>query len=132
MLAAYVADSDYGQLVGVSPSGQRWAAWLDVKNAFIFERDHLVMTGVAKGEAIRRARQLIAGFGSEPREAARQAVHWAADAGYTVRLGPLRQILQTSRPPGIAARLRLPWKRYVFAEEMFFALLDQLGIPRQD
>ena len=85
---------------------------------------------MAKTDANRKARQMIAAFGSSPAEAARRAVRWAATAGYAVPAGPVRQILRTRRPAGLAACLRLPWKRYVFAEEMFFATLDALGVPR--
>jgi hypothetical protein len=130
VLAAYVADSDYGWLVGVSPSGERWEAWLDAKTAFAFERDHHLMTGVTRADANRRARQMIAAFGSPPAGAATRAVGWAAKAGYAVPAAPVRQILRTRRPPGVAASLRLPWKRYVFAEDVFFAILDRLGVPR--
>lgn len=129
VLAAYVADSDYGQLVGLSPVHGRWETWLDAKTAFLFERDYLVMKGMSKADANRQAQQTIAGFGLPPNEAAKRATQWAREAGYRVPIAPVRQILGTSRPPGVSALLRLPWKRYVFAEEIFFALLDNLGLP---
>jgi hypothetical protein len=129
VLAAYVADSDYGQLAGASTTHGQWGTWLDASAAFHFECDHLVMTGMPKAVAKRHAQQMIAGFGLPPSEAARRATEWAREAGYAVPIGPIRQILATRRPPGLGAALRLPWKRYVFAEEMFFALLDHLGVP---
>jgi hypothetical protein len=129
VLAAYITDSDYGWLVGVSQAGQ-WQTGSDPVNAFEFERDHLIMKGMVKARASEQARQTIASFGVPPRRAAQSAVEWAAAAGYTVPARPIRQILATRRPPGLAALLRLPAKRYVFCEEMFFDLLDQLGIPR--
>lgn len=129
VLAAYVADSDYGQLVGHSPLHGRWESWLDAKTAFLFERDYLVMKGMAKADANRQAQQIVAAFGLPPGEAAKRAVQWAREAGYRVPVGPVRQILATNRPPGVSALLRLPRKRYVVAEEAFFALLDNLGLP---
>lgn len=130
VLAAYVADSDYGQLVGLSPLQGQWETWLDAKTAFQFERDYLAEKGMSKADANRQAQQTIAAFGLPPREAAKRATQWAREAGYQVPVRPIRQIVATSRPPGVSAVLRLPWKRYVFAEEMFFALLDNLGMPR--
>jgi hypothetical protein len=131
ILAAYIADSDYGWLVGVTPSVKTWGAWLDARSAFAFERDHLIMMGQTPANARRRARQMIDGFGSPPAEAAKQAARWANEAGYRASAGAVRQILGSRRPPGLDAWLRLPWSRYAFAEEMFFALLDSLGVPRQ-
>jgi hypothetical protein len=130
VLAAYIADSDYGWLTGVSPTREPWQAWLDAPTAFVFERDHHVMTGMSRADADRRAREMRDGFGLTPAAAARRAVGWAAEAGYRVPARPIRQILATRRPPGLAAWLRLPWRRYAFAEEMFFNLLDRLGPPR--
>ncbi len=130
ILAAYVADSDYGQMVGLSPLHGRWETWLDAKTAFLFERDYLVMKGMSKADANRQAQQTIAAFGLPAREAAKRATQWAREAGYQVPFRPIRQILVTSRSPGFSAVLRLPWKRFVFAEEMFFALLDNLGMPK--
>lgn len=130
LLAAYIADSDYGWLVGVSPTKETWPAWLDPKTAFVFERDHQVMLGMARSEANRRARQMIRKFGLRPTEAAECAVQWAAEAGYTVSARPIRQILRCRRTPGLGAVVRLPWLRYAFAEDSFFALLDNLGVPR--
>jgi hypothetical protein len=130
VLAAFIADSDYGQMAGLSQLLGRWEAWLDADTARLFERDHLVMQGVSKAEANRQALRMIAGFGLPPAAAAERATQWARVAGYAVPVGPVRQILASRRPPGVSALLRLPWKRYVLAEEMFFALLDNLGLPR--
>ncbi|PWU44817.1 hypothetical protein DLJ46_23950 [Micromonospora globispora] len=130
VVAAYVADSDYGQLAGLSPVHGQWETWLDANTARRFERDYLVMKGMSKADADRQAQQMIAGFGLPPAEAAKRATQWAREAGYAVPAGPIRQVLASRRPPGASALLRLPWKRYVFAEEMFFALLDNLGLPR--
>ena len=70
LLTAYIADSDYGWLVGVSPTKGTWQAWLDPKTALVFERDYQVMQGIPKSEANRRARQMIRKFGLRPTEAA--------------------------------------------------------------
>lgn len=130
VLAAWVADSDYGQLTGLSSIHGQWQTWLDAKTARIFERDYLAMMGMSKADADRQAQQMIAGFGLPAAQAAKRAVQWATEAGYTVPVRPVRQILASRRPPGIAAQLHLPWKRYVCTEDMFFALLDRLGLPR--
>jgi hypothetical protein len=103
---------------------------LAVKTAFAFERDQLIMTGSSRADANRQARRTIAAFGLPAGEAAKWAVRWASEAGYVVPVAPVRQILATGRPPGVSATLRLPWKRCAFAEDMFFALLDNLGVPR--
>ncbi|MEH1127338.1 hypothetical protein [Micromonospora sp. CPCC 206061] len=130
VIAAYIADSDYGQLVAATPPGRQWGIWLNRRTAYEFERDHYVMNGVARVAARRRARQTIAGFGCPSAEAVRHAVQWAAEAGYSVPAGPIGQVLRTARRPGLAAWFRLPSTRYDFAEEIFFGLLDCLGIPR--
>jgi hypothetical protein len=130
VVAAYIADSDYGQLIAASPSGERWGAWLAPRTAYAFERDHHRMDGTSRHVARRRALGTIASFGSPPAEAARYAVRWAAEAGYSVPARPIRQLLRTARPPGFAASLWLPWKRYVFAEDIYFDLLDCLGLPQ--
>jgi hypothetical protein len=130
VVGAYIADSDYGQVVGVDPSGEAWGAWLSPNTAFAFEREELTAKGMPRAEATRQARDVMARFGMSPAQAARHAVAWAAQAGYNVPARPIRQILRTGRPPGLSAQLRLPWKRYVFAEDGFFDLLDSLGLPK--
>jgi hypothetical protein len=130
VIAAYIADSDYGHVVAASPSGDPWGVWLDRGTAYAFERDHHVMNGTPRAAARRRAAEAIAAFGCPPAEAVRHAIGWAAEAGYTVRAGPIGQILRTARRPGLAARLRCPGTRYVFAEDAYFDLLDTLGLPR--
>ncbi|SNT64366.1 hypothetical protein SAMN05421812_1177 [Asanoa hainanensis] len=130
VIAAYVADSDYGQVVAATPSGDQWGVWLARDTAYAFERDHNAMVGMARTTARRRARETIAAFGCPPDQAVRHAVNWAAEAGYTVPARPIRQLLRTGRRPGLAARLRPPSTRYVFAEEAYFDLLDRLGLPR--
>ena len=84
VIAAYIADSDYGQVIAATPSGDRWGVWLDRDTAYAFERDHHVMNATARATARRRARETIAAFGCPPGEAVRHAANWAAEAGYTV------------------------------------------------
>lgn len=137
VITAYIADSDYGQVVAADPadpadpaagSGGMWGAWLDPATAYAFERDHHLMLGHGRAAARRRARDVIAGFGSPPAVAARNAVAWAAAAGYVAHAGPVRRLLRTARRPGPAGWL--PAGRHDFAEDVFFALLDRLGLPR--
>jgi hypothetical protein len=130
VIAAYIVDSDYGQVVAASPSGHQWGVWLDRRTAYAFERDHYLMDGTARPAARRQARATIAGFGCRPAEAVRHAVTWAAEAGYPVPARPIGQILRTARRPGLAAELRLPSTRYAVAEDIYFGLLDCLGLPR--
>jgi hypothetical protein len=122
-----VALEDLDVSVGSHDGAVRGAGWR-VYDAF--ERDLHAMTGMARAAARRQAREAIAAFGCPPAEAVRHAVNWAAEAGYTVPAWPIGQILRTGRRPGLAARLRLPSTRYVFAEEAYFDLLDRLGLPR--
>ena len=130
VIAAFIADSDYGQVIAATPSGDRWGVWLDRDTAYAFERDHNVMTGMSRTAARRRARETIAAFGCSPDQAVRHAVNWGAEAGYTVSARPIKQLLRTGRRPGLAARLRLPSTRYVLVEEAYFDLLDRLGLSR--
>ncbi|MEW1721238.1 hypothetical protein [Streptomyces sp. NPDC093109] len=52
-------------------------------------------------------------------DAARRAVEWAVEAGATVEPGPLLDVLHLARPePGVDAA------------ELFFRLLDGLGVPK--
>ncbi|MET8683949.1 hypothetical protein ABZV77_07000 [Streptomyces sp. NPDC004732] len=53
----------------------------------------------------------------EPRDAAQRAVAWAAEAGRTVPAGPLLDVLNADAQPS--------------AEELFFRLLDRLGVVPQ-
>ena len=110
VLAAYIADSDYGWMSGSSPAGGAWQAWLGTRSASYF--------GQSPEKMLR------------PAMAAKRAVAWAAEAGYRSSERPIRQILATARPPGISALLRLPWKRYTFVEDAYFVLLDHLGVPK--
>ncbi|MEV4137238.1 hypothetical protein AB0J72_34325 [Dactylosporangium sp. NPDC049742] len=87
VIAAYIADSDYGQVVAATPSGDQWGVWLDRDTACAFERDHHAMIGMARKAVRRRARETIAAFGCPPREAVRHAVNWPTGAGYIVRPG---------------------------------------------
>jgi hypothetical protein len=131
VLAAYIADSDYGRLAGSSPSSGLWHTWLDRRTAYAFERDHQVMTGIPKAAAAAHAHRLIQTTGLRPTEAAQRVASWATDAGYRASASSIQQIIDLRRPPGISAWLRLPWARFVFAEEMFFAILDHLSVPRR-
>jgi len=131
VLAAYFADSDYGQVVGAAPSGLRWGAWLDARTAYLLAFDSYMHMagGMPTATARRKARDDIASFGMRPAVAARLAVQWAAEAGYTVSERPIKRLLRTST--GAAEFIRPPWKRYLFPEELFSELLVRLGIPRR-
>ncbi|MFK4067331.1 hypothetical protein [Streptomyces sp. NPDC029674] len=53
----------------------------------------------------------------EPRDAAQRAVAWAAESGRTVPAGPLFDVLNAKAEPS--------------AEQLFFRLLDRLGVVPQ-
>src|SRR5690606_12073138 len=128
---AYFADSDYGHVIGAAPSGLRWGAWLDARTTYLLSLDSYMHMagGMPKAAARRKAREDIASFGMRPAVAARLATQWAAEAGYTVSERWIRRLLRTST--GAAELIRPPWKRYLFAEELFSELLVRLGIPRR-
>lgn len=62
----YIADSDYGGLIGVDADGDQWRSWLDARRDYLFDRDHWLMVGAPKADARRQARQTIADLGYRP------------------------------------------------------------------
>jgi hypothetical protein len=90
VLAAYIADSDYGWLTGLSPEAGGWQAWLGPATAYALTRDHhMAADGMARRAAGRAARQMIRDFGLPPAQAARRAVAWAAEEIYFTLLQAL-------------------------------------------
>ncbi|MDL5203409.1 hypothetical protein [Streptomyces sp. ALI-76-A] len=60
----------------------------------------------------------------EPRDAAEWAVAWAAEAGHTVAVEPLLEVLSAQTETGAAASEAAGQ----LAENLFFRLLDRLGV----
>ncbi|MEV5145126.1 hypothetical protein AB0L14_11910 [Streptomyces sp. NPDC052727] len=118
---ADVSDSDIGLVTGLGTNGQRWQAWLnlDMAAALLVEEpedldDVSLWVGTPEfDEAVRRKRtELRAAVPAD----AEGALLWAAAAG----------IPATAEQSRIEELLR---SRETFAEDLFSALLDELGFP---
>jgi hypothetical protein len=119
---ADVSDSDLALVTGLGTNGQCWQAWLNLDNAaalLVEEPEDLDDVSLWVGtpefnEAVRRKRS---GLDLEVPSAAEGALAWAASAG----------ISATAQQPRIEELLR---SRETFAEDLFSALLDELGFPQ--
>ncbi|MFE9804991.1 hypothetical protein [Streptomyces sp. NPDC005548] len=111
-LFGYVMDSACVAVEAAAPSGDAWSTCL-ARN---------VMAGhLAGGES---------GLGVddyflEPADAAGRAVAWAAEAGHSVTAGALLAVLEAEPGAGPDGR---PAEPGVMAENLFFQLLDRLGV----
>ncbi len=129
VLVCHVRESDVAQVRGSSGAGW-WEGWLDPESAsstIAAERYSAFMEenyeGVDSMQNVDLG-QLITGWEAEAlltleRErstAAHAAVAWAAAAGHSVPVEPVEQLLARSREP--------------FVEDLFFALLNALGMRR--
>ncbi|WP_328557887.1 MULTISPECIES: hypothetical protein [unclassified Streptomyces] len=119
---ADVSDSDIALVTGLGTNGQRWQAWLnlDIAAALLTEQpedldDVSLWVGTpAFNEAVRHKRaELDVNVPAD----AEGALVWAASAG----------IPATAQQPRIEELLR---SREIFAEDLFRALLDELGFPQ--
>ena len=127
VLAAVVLDSDGAQLIGYAPGTGRWGGWLMLDRIvayldpaalpYVYE-DENGETQVDEGEDYQRrfrvARERLYQVGPPARIAAQLAVRWAGEAGYS---------------PGVEAVAAVLAGHEVFAEDLFFRLLDVLGLP---
>ncbi|MBL1110330.1 hypothetical protein JK361_38245 [Streptomyces sp. 5-8] len=119
---AEVSDGDIAFVTGLGTDGQRWQAWLNLDKAaalFAEEPEDLDDVSLWVGtpefdEAVRRKR---AELEAHVPAGAEGALAWAASAGIT----------GTGEQPRIETLLR---SRETFAEDLFSALLDELGFPR--
>ncbi|WP_243769369.1 hypothetical protein [Streptomyces cyanogenus] len=119
---AHVSDSDVALVTGLGTDGQRWQAWLNLDRAAALlaeEPEDLDDVSLWVGtpdfdEAVGRKRaELEADVPAD----AEGALAWAAAAGV----------------PAAAQRARIEellHSRETFAEDLFEALLDELGFPR--
>lgn len=127
VLAAVVLDSDGAQLIGYSPDAGRWAGWLMLDRIlghldptampYAYE-DETGETYVDEGEdyqrRVREARDRLHQVGLPGQLAAPLAAQWASEAGYT----PTTEAVETTLNGDD-----------VFAEDLFFKLLEILGLP---
>ncbi|MCG7205736.1 hypothetical protein [Streptomyces arenae] len=119
---ADVSDSDISLVTGLESNGQHWQAWLNLDNtaAFLTEEpedldDVSLWVGTPEfNEAVRSKR---AELEVNVPAAAEGALAWAAAAG----------IPATAQQPRIEDLLR---SRETFTEDLFSALLDELGFPQ--
>ncbi|MGV9255020.1 hypothetical protein [Streptomyces sp. NPDC003697] len=119
---ADVSDSDIALVTGLATNGQHWQAWLNLDNAAAFLTEEpedlddvsLWVGTPAFNEAVRHKRaQLDVNVPAD----AEGALVWAAAAGMPA----------TAQQPRIEELLR---SRETFAEDLFRALLDELGFPQ--
>jgi hypothetical protein len=124
VLGAYVLDSDSAHVVGFSPVAGRWATWLQLERAVrleveppmrfdgrvprVDERDPGYLRQLDE-----HRRRLLA-VGSPAEQAAPNAIRWAREAGYSVPAEPVLDVMRGSE---------------TFVEDLFFRLLDALGVP---
>ncbi|MEU6125264.1 hypothetical protein [Streptomyces sp. NPDC047123] len=101
-LFGYVMDSDCVVVEAAAPQSGAWTTCL-ARNAMAGYLGDTELT--------------VEDYFLEPRDAARRAVAWAAETGRTVSAGPLLDVLNADAQPS--------------AEELFFRLLDRLGVVPQ-
>ncbi|MER6124321.1 hypothetical protein ABT173_17015 [Streptomyces sp. NPDC001795] len=119
---ADVSDSDIALVTGLGTNGQRWQAWLNLDKAAALlteEPEDLddVSLWVGTPEFNEAVRHKRAELDVDVPADAEGALVWAAAAG----------IPATGQQPRIEELLR---SRETFAEDLFSALLDELGFPQ--
>jgi hypothetical protein len=126
VLAAVVLDSSGAQLIGYSPNAGRWGGWLMLERIipylnpaavpYAYEDENGEMQ-VDEGEdyqrQLREVRDRLYQVGPPGHLAAPLAVRWANEAGYRPAVAAVEAVLN-----GYEA----------FAEDLFFELLDALGL----
>jgi hypothetical protein len=126
VLAAVVLDSDGAQLIGYSPNGGRWGGWLMLDriithldptawpDAYEDENGELQFDeGEDYQRRLRAARERLYQVGGPGHVAAPLAVRWATEAGYAPAAAAVEAVLDGGE---------------VFAEDLFFQLLDVLEL----
>ncbi|MFF1379893.1 hypothetical protein [Streptomyces sp. NPDC058308] len=101
-LFGYVMDSDCVVVEAAAPRSGSWTTCL---------------ARGAMAKYLGDAELTVEDYFLEPRDAAQRAVAWAAESGRTVSSGPLLDVLKADAEPS--------------AEELFFRLLDRLGVVPQ-
>jgi hypothetical protein len=127
VLAAVVLDSDGAQVIGYSPSAGRWGGWLmlgriighldPAASPYAYEDENGEMQ-LDEGEdyqrRLRAAEERLYEVGPPGHLAAPLAVRWATEAGFSPTVAAVEAVLDGGE---------------VFAEDLFFQLLDVLGLP---
>jgi hypothetical protein len=127
VLAAVVLDSDGAQLVGYSPKAGRWGGWLMLEG-IISHLDHTALPEAWEDEhgepqvdlgedyhrRVRQAMERMYQVGPPAHLAAPLAVRWANEAGFAPTIAAVEAVLNRDE---------------VFAEDLFFELVDVLGLP---
>ncbi|MEU6989792.1 hypothetical protein ABZ953_03905 [Streptomyces sp. NPDC046465] len=101
-LFGYVMDSDCVVVEAAAPRSGAWTTCL---------------ARAAMAEYLGDTELTVEDYFLEPRDAAQRAVAWAAESGRTVSAKPLLDVLNADAQPS--------------AEELFFRLLDRLGVVPQ-
>jgi hypothetical protein len=127
VLAAVVLDSDGAQLIGYSPKAGRWGGWLMLERIighidpkawpYVYEDENGEIQsdeGEDYQRRFREARDRLYEVGPPGHLAAPLAVRWAAEAGDAPTAAAVEAVLNGGE---------------VFAEDLFFQLLDVLGLP---
>jgi hypothetical protein len=127
VLAAVVLDSDGAQLIGYSPKAGRWGGWLMLERIighidptawpYVYEDENGEMQSDEGEDYQRRFREVrdrLYEVGPPGHLAAPLAVRWATEAGYAPTAAAVEAVLNDGE---------------VFAEDLFFQLLDVLGLP---
>lgn len=127
VLAAVVLDSDGAQLVGYSPRAGRWGGWLMLEGIVVhldytalpeaWEDEHgepQVDLGEDYQRRVRQAMERLHQVGPPAHLAAPLAVRWANEAGFAPTAAAVEAVLSRDE---------------AFAEDLFFELLDVLGLP---
>jgi hypothetical protein len=130
---AEVSDSDIALVTGLSPDGRQWEACLNLdKAARLFAEEPADLDDVMLwvdtpefDEAVSRKR---AELDADVPESAEGALVWAAAAGVTTTAATA--VEETVATMADKARIeRVMRAREVFVEDLFSALLDELGFP---
>lgn len=127
VLAAAVLDSDGAQLVGYSPGAGRWGGWLMLERIighldpdawpYVYQDeagDMRLDEGEDYQRRVREATDRLYQVGLPARLAAPFAVRWAREAGCTTTADAVAAVLDGGE---------------VFVEDLFYRLLDVLGLP---
>lgn len=127
VLAAVVMASDGAQLIGFSPKAGRWGGWLELDSIIghiipeawpYFYEDENGEMQPDEGEDYQRRRraaeQQMHAVGPPAPLAAPLAVQWATEAGFTSNIAAVQAVLDGGE---------------VFVEDLFFRLLETLGLP---
>jgi hypothetical protein len=127
VLAAVVLDSDGAQLIGYSPNAGRWGGWLMLER-IVAHLDYTALPEAWKDEhggpqvdlgedyqrRVRQAMERLHQVGPPGDLAAPLAVRWANEAGFAPTVAAVGAVLNGDD---------------AFAEDLFFELLEVLGLP---